>query len=187
MRAVLGLLFFLALPFWEAKPPEKWTAFEVDTMLHASPWAQMVGPNPEVRIYLPTAKPIEEAEDEDRVRTRRPMVQPDPDYTDYLRQHREDDFVLAIDYSRPQNFGNAEDQRRMEEECEMLIGKKKHKIIGHFPPNTDDPVLRLIFPRVLQTADKSVVFRLFLPGLAFPEREVEFRVKDLMYHGKLEM
>jgi len=26
-----------------------------------------------------------------------------------------------------------------------------------------------------------------LGGLDFPEREVEFRVKDLMYHGKLAM
>jgi len=26
-----------------------------------------------------------------------------------------------------------------------------------------------------------------LPGLAFPNRETEFRVKDLMYHGKLAM
>jgi len=28
---------------------------------------------------------------------------------------------------------------------------------------------------------------LYLPGLNFPERDVEFRVKDLMFQGKLEM
>jgi hypothetical protein len=48
-------------------------------------------------------------------------------------------------------------------------------------------VLRLVFPRVVEPADKSIVFRLYLPGLSFPERELEFRVKDLLYHGKLEM
>ena len=46
---------------------------------------------------------------------------------------------------------------------------------------------RLIFPRLVKPADKSVIFRLYLGGLNFPEREVEFRVKDLFYQGKLEM
>jgi len=32
-----------------------------------------------------------------------------------------------------------------------------------------------------------VLFRLYLPGLALPNRETEFRVKDLLYHGKLAM
>jgi hypothetical protein len=60
-------------------------------------------------------------------------------------------------------------------------------IVGHFPPADTDPVLRLVFPRVVKSTDKSVTFQLYLPGIPFPEREVEFRVKDLMYHGKLEM
>ena len=32
-----------------------------------------------------------------------------------------------------------------------------------------------------------MIFRLYLYGLSFPEREVEFRLKDLVYQGKLEM
>jgi hypothetical protein len=39
----------------------------------------------------------------------------------------------------------------------------------------------------VKASDKTVFFRLYLAGLKFPEREVEFRVKDLMYQGKLEM
>jgi hypothetical protein len=39
----------------------------------------------------------------------------------------------------------------------------------------------------VEPTDKNVVFRLYLPGVTFPDREVEFRVKDLMYHGKLAM
>ena len=50
-----------------------------------------------------------------------------------------------------------------------------------------DPVLRLIFDREVKPSDKTVTFRMYLPGLNFPEREVEFRVKDLMFQGKLEM
>ena len=33
----------------------------------------------------------------------------------------------------------------------------------------------------------GLVFRLYLPGMDFPDREIEFRVKDLMYHRKLVM
>jgi hypothetical protein len=69
----------------------------------------------------------------------------------------------------------------------MLAGRKTWQLVGHFPPSPSDPVLRLVFPREVQPTDKSVLFRLYLPGISFPEREVEFRTKDLMYHGKLEM
>ena len=44
-----------------------------------------------------------------------------------------------------------------------------------------------IFPRAVKPADKAVLFRLYLGGLKFPEREIEFRTKDLTYQGKLEM
>jgi hypothetical protein len=46
-------------------------------------------------------------------------------------------------------------------------------------------VLRLIFPRKVEASDKTVLFGLYVPGIAFPEREVEFKVKDLFYQGKL--
>ena len=57
---------------------------------------------------------------------------------------------------------------------DVNIERKEYKILGHFPPTPSDPVLRLIFPRVVRAADKSVIFRLYLAGLNFPEREVEF-------------
>jgi len=75
----------------------------------------------------------------------------------------------------------------MEEEAVMVIGKKQYHILGYFPPAPSDPVLRLIFPRMAKDRDKSVTFRLYLPGLSFPEREAVFNVKDLMYQGKLAM
>jgi len=48
-------------------------------------------------------------------------------------------------------------------------------------------VLRLVFSREVQPGDKKIVFRLYLPGVPFPEREAEFPVKELQYHGKLTM
>jgi hypothetical protein len=62
-----------------------------------------------------------------------------------------------------------------------------YRIIGYFPPTKDDPVLRLTFPRRVEPSDKTVVFRLYLPGLSFPEREVLFKVKELLWRGRLEM
>jgi hypothetical protein len=60
-------------------------------------------------------------------------------------------------------------------------------MVGHFPPTPSDPVLRLIFPREVRPGDKTVTIRFSLPGIDFPDREVEFQVKELMYRGKLEM
>jgi hypothetical protein len=96
MRFLLAALFFMAPPFWETKPPERWTAREIDTVRHDSPWAQSVGPEPRALVYLATAGPIEDAEEEARLRTKDPLAEPDPDYLDYLREHRGEHFVLAI-------------------------------------------------------------------------------------------
>ena len=190
MHALLPLFFFLAQPFWEARPPESWTDAEIQNIRTESPWAQRTSEAPVAVVYLATAAPIEHAEAELRLRLKknpRPMPEPDPDYVEYLSSHRSENFVLAITYPTLAGIGDARESRRMEEESVMLIGKKSYPIVGHFPPTPSDPVLRLIFPRAVKPADKSVVFRLYLGGLKFPEREVEFRVKDLNYQGKLEM
>jgi hypothetical protein len=187
MRSLTVLLLLLAPPFWEAKPPEKWSDAEIEVMRHASPWVQTVGPPPNLPIWLATAEPMEEAEAEARLRTRHTEKEPDPDYAAYVTENRESAFVLAIAYPTLKDLGHAEEDRRMEQECQMVVGRKTYSIIGHFPPTPSDPVLRLVFPRVVKPTDKTVTFRLYLAGLNFPEREVEFRVKDLLYHGQLAM
>jgi hypothetical protein len=187
MRSLPVLLLLLAQPFWEAKPPEKWSDIEIDAIRHASPWAQTVGPAPDLLVWLATAEPVEEAEAEARLRTRHTEKEPDPDYAGYVTENRENSFVLAIAYPTLNGLGRADEDRRMERECQMTVGRKKFSIIGHFPPTPSDPVLRLVFPRVVKPTDKTIVFRLYLTGLNFPERELEFRVKDLLYHGRLAM
>jgi hypothetical protein len=187
------LLLLSARPFWEAQPAAEWTDAELRQMLAESPWAQTTGPAPVVTVILATAQPIEEAEAE-RVRRRNAhpvtgarRAMPDIDYLDYVRRHRDEHFVLAIPYSTLAGLGRADEEKRMEEQCSMRVGKRRYGILGHFPPTPSDPVLRLIFPRVVTVADKSVSFELFLPGTTHPARLVEFRVKDLMYKGKLEL
>jgi hypothetical protein len=190
MRALVTLLLMLAQPFWELRPPEQWTAAEIDQIRTNSPWAQGVGRVAPVTVYLATALPIEHAEAELRLRfkkNRAAMTELDPDYVEYLRDHRAEAFVLAVTYPPLPAFGKAGEDKIMEEETALVIGKKEHKILGYFPPTPSDPVLRLIFPRAVKTGDKQLVFRLYLPGLSFPEREAVFPVKDLTYQGKLEM
>jgi len=187
MRALLTLLFFLAQPFWETKPPEKWSGLEIDSLLSNSPWAQTTGPAPDVLVYLATAQPIEDAEGELRLRKKNPLPEPDPDYSAYISENHDKSIVVAIPYASLAGLGKADEMRSLEEESVMIVGKKTYKIVGYFPPMASDPVLRLVFPREVQPADKAVVFRLYLPGISFPEREVQFRIKDLMYHGALSM
>jgi hypothetical protein len=190
MRTLLPLVFFLAQPFWESKPPEAWTLTQIETIRSDSPWAQRSAEAPQTVMFLATAAPIEHAEAELRLRLKKnphPMPEPDPDYVEYVSSHRDENFVLAITYPTLAGLGDARESRRMEEESVMLIGGKSYGIVGHFPPTPSDPVLRLIFPRVVKPADKTVLFQLYLDGLKFPEREVEFRVKDLIYQGRLEM
>jgi hypothetical protein len=190
MHALLPLFFLLAQPFWETKPPEAWTDAEIQAVRTDSPWAQRTGEAPVAVVFLATAAPIEQAEAELRLRLKKnphPLPEPDPDYLEYLSLHRTENFVLAVTYPTLAGLSDAGEGKRMEEESVMLIGKKSYPIIGHFPPTPSDPVLRLIFPRAVKPSDKTVVFRLYLGGLKFPEREVEFRVKDLSYEGKLEM
>ena len=75
----------------------------------------------------------------------------------------------------------------MEDESVLRVGRKEYKVAGHFLPIPADPVLRLVFPREVKPTDKTFTIRLYLPGLTFPEREVQFWTKDLMYRGKLAM
>lgn len=187
MRLLLAVLFFIGPPFWETKPPERWTDREIDAVRHDSPWAQAVGPDPQVLVYLATAAPIEDAEQEARLRPKSPLVEPDADYLDYLWDNRDKEFVLAIPAVTLNGLENPGEEKLMEEQTRMVIGRKSYKMVGHFPPTEADPVLRLVFPREAQPTDKTVIFRLYLPGVPFPSREMEFRVKDLIYHGKLAM
>jgi len=181
-----AVLFFLRAPFWEDRPPEQWSGLEVQQILTDSPWAQTLGPTTLV-VYLATAAPVEAAETEERRRGNSIVVQPDFDYTDYVRQHREEIIAVGIPYSPKGSFGTPEQEMQMESESVMRVGRKSYKMLGHFPPTQSDPVLRLIFPRRVEPSDKTIFFRLYLPGISFPEREVEFKVKDLMVKGKLEL
>src|SRR5579863_822673 len=109
MHVWIALLFFLAQPFWEAKPPQQWTEHEIDLMLISSPWTQTLTPGPEVLAWFASAQPMEEAEMEARLHKHDPLRQPDPDYLNYLADNREKIFLLAIGYPTLSGLGKEAD------------------------------------------------------------------------------
>jgi len=183
MHLICILLAWLAAPFWETTAPKDWTDEQIQLLLNDSPWAQAADPKPTVQIYLATATPVREAEAELARRNDKPIGD---DYVDFVRDEGSRNVVLAIAYTNWTALEDAGESRRMQDESVMKIGRKKYQITGHFPPTKSDKFLRLVYPRVVTDTDKSIVFELYLPGNG-PYHEAEFRVRDMVYKGKLEM
>jgi hypothetical protein len=194
--AFLLSLFLVVNPYWVSKPPAEWSEAELLALLTNSPWAQPVdGPGqnaPTVQVYLATAGPMQLAEKERdrRIAVRRKPGTPIPENTEY-RLWMEDNYatqiVLAVRIQNNKGFLDEREVKRMEEESTMRAGKKKIKLTGTFPPSESDPYLRLAFPRQVDLSDKSLIFELYLPGVPSPFRNAEFKLKDMVVNGKLEL
>lgn len=195
---ILLLAALLAAPFWEAKPPREWNDEQLNQLLHESPWAQVTqfqraAP---MSVYLATAKPMREAEAEAHRRYTAklpPAKQPDDlgarnEYEAFLAENDGKVIVLGVLDPNLMALAEAEEVKRMEEESFVKVGRKKLKITGHFPPAGVDPILRLVFPRPEETVNvKELVFEVYLPGATGGYRLAAFRLKDMVYRGKLEM
>ena len=172
------------------------TSREVDRRAKSKPFAPKARGRSKPRdrpgvVYLATAAPIEHAETELRLRLKknpRPMPEPDPDYLEYLTRTARRISSSPITYptlAGTERCRREQDGWKTNPSC--AIGKKSYQHRRTLSAYALRSGLRLIFPRAVKAADKTVLFRLYLGGLNFPEREVEFRVKDLTYQGKLEM
>jgi hypothetical protein len=145
-----------------------------------------------VLVRLATAAPIEQAEAEQARRASLRRKQPENpadalEYRLWMEDNRATQIVLAIQLPTNQGLLDDREVRRMEDESVLNAGKRKIKITGHFPPSAADPFLRLAFPRQVQLSDKTITFDLYLPGVSAPFRSVEFKLKDLLVSGKLEL
>lgn len=199
--AILSFLLLFAGPFWESKPPAEWSDAELTALLASSPWAQVMDspsqavPAPGVQVYLATASPMmaAEKEAERRVKLRSkpaPEGGTDPlalEYRDWLEQNRATQIVLAIRLDSNRGFSDEREIERMEDQSVMKAGKHKFKMTGHFPPYQGDPYLRLAFPRQVDLSDKTLSFDLYLPGVPAPFRNAEFKLKDMLVDGKLDL
>jgi hypothetical protein len=184
MHAVL-LLAMMAPPFWETKTPDLWSEEQLAVILTDSPWAQaaVVGNAPPVLLRLASARPVREAETE---WARRRNVPLDPEYVDFLEAKGGEVIVLAVRMGTLEALAEAEEAKRMERESVMKLGRRRLKLIGHFPPTPSDPYLRLLFPRDVRPSDKEIAFELYVPGVTSPYREAMFDLKSLMCRGRPE-
>jgi len=183
MHLLCALMALLAAPFWEAKAPREWSDAQIQELLHDSPWARMSDPQPLVQVYLASARPMREAEEE---WARRRGKKLNEDYLDYLANEGANKIILAIGLPIKQGLADEAESRRMEQESVMRVGRKTYKIEGQFPPVPSDPFLRLVFPRAVTEGDKGIVFELYLPENG-PYHQIEFPLRDLRYKGKLEL
>jgi hypothetical protein len=196
----LAMLLMLAASFWESKAPADWTDNEILVLFTDSPWAQMAEPSVKdshgapVQVYIATAGPMREGEKERERRYIRkgngppPAESPmDTEYRLWLEDNMAKQIVVAVRIFRSKDFDDGAQTKRMEDDTLMRVGRKKFKMTGNFPPTQRDPYLRIAFPREVQAADKSVTFELYVPGATPPYRTVEFRVKDMIVNGKLEL
>ena len=195
----VAMLLFLAASFWESKPPADWTDNELLVLFTDSPWAQMAEPavkdshGSPVQVYIASAGPMQAGEKERERRYIRkgnglPAESPmDTEYRLWLEDNRAKQIVVAVRIPRTTDFDDGAQTKRMEDETVMRVGRKKFKMTGNFPPTQRDPYLRIAFPREVQAGDKIVTFELYVPGATPPYRSVEFKVKDMIVNGKLEM
>jgi hypothetical protein len=196
---LLAMLLMLSASFWETKAPADWTDNELIQLFTDSPWAQMGqaavkdSHGSPVQIYLATAGPMRLGEKEKERRYlrkgNRPSVESpmDTEYRLWLEDNMATQIVVAVRIPRTKDFDDAAQTKRMEDDSVMRVGRKKYKMTGNFPPTEHDTYLRIAFPREVQASDKTVTFELYVPGATPPYRTVEFKVKDMMVNGKLEM
>ena len=95
--------------------------------------------------------------------------------------------MLAISYPQSDALADAAERSGWKRNRFLKVGERNIKITGQFPPTPLDPYLRMVFPREIGPNDKSLVFELYLPGIGGSYAMVEFRMKELLYHGKPEM
>ena len=199
MALLLYIPWLLVVPFWESTPPVEWSEEQLILLLNNSPWAQTVGdgvgratrlPAPPVLMYLASATPLRQAEEE--LIRRRYKQQPDlhaaivearEEYQAYLAEQAGKVIVVAIPLNA-NALADVGETKRMESESLLRVGKRKVKTTGHFPPTPADPILRLIFPKDLPEGAKEFTVEVYLPSIPAPYRSATFRVKDLVYRGQ---
>lgn len=190
-------------PFWNSEP-SSWSHEQVTKMLTESPWARtsddfanrnrpVRSSAPSVAIYVASAKPMQLAEEQALVRFTKAkpgeldqIREAQAEYRAYLRENEGKVIIFSISMTQAA-YTESNDTARLEKESFIKSGKNKIKMIGHFPPSSADPHLRLIFPRELDPSDKNLTLGVYLPGTTFPFRQVQFQLSEMTYQGKLEL
>jgi hypothetical protein len=118
--------------------------------------------------------------------TRRYRVDLGPSFEEYQAMLDEGhSIVLAVQIPDPKSLSDAIESKSLERDSVLHVGKRSYRLTTNFPPTPGDPYLRYVFPRDVKPGDKSLLFEIYIPGVNYPERHIEFDLKDMLYKGKL--
>lgn len=136
-------------------------------------------------VHLASAEPIQLAEAKER-QARRHRADAGPNFEEYQALLKEGRYiVVAVLVRDPTAVSDSIESKSLERDSVLHIGRRTYKLVTHFPPTEGDPYLRYIFPREAKPNDKSLNFDLYIPGIVFPQRHIEFDLREMQYKGKL--
>ena len=192
MTAVLGVtwavtLALLAEGFWNVKAPADWSIEEVRELLQRSPWATLSSATrgTALRVHLASATPIREAETRQRQALRH-LEPTGPSFEEYQAMLNEGRYiVLAVYLPDASALSDGIESKSLERDSVLHIGRRAYKLVTHFPPSSGDPYLRYVFPREVKANDKALLFDVYIPGVNYPQRHIEFDLREMLYQGKL--
>ena len=180
-------LLLAAEAFWNAKPPADWSIEEVRQMMLQSPWSTLskATSGPPVHIHLASAEPMQVAEALER-QAQRYRFEPGANFEDYVAMLKEGRYIVIAVLQRDLSAStDSIEAKSMERDSILHIGRRSYKLVTHFPPTAGDPYLRYVFPRDVKPNDKALHFELYIPGIVYPQRHIEFDFREMMYKGKL--
>jgi hypothetical protein len=190
MRWALYLLFLA--PFWETKPAADWSAGEVKQMFRVSPWAQAAVPQSDtggekdVYVYLGSALPMREAEEQRWKQGKKEADTVADEYQSWIKANAGKYIVLTVEAPRSLEFSEGEEVKVMQKETSLHVDKRRYKLAMYFPPSSSDDRLRFAFPREISARDKKLRFEFYVPSIRGQFREAEFNLIDLKYKGQPE-
>jgi hypothetical protein len=172
--------------FWNSKAPADWSIEEVRLLLQQSPWATVSRAtlNAPIPIHVATAEPMRIAEAKERVASRY-HVEPGASFEEYEGMVAEGKYiVLAVAMRDSSAMADAIESKSLEKDSVLYAGKRAYKLITVFPPTPGDPYIRYVFPRDVRPGDKSLSFDVYIPGVNYPQRHLEFDLREMIYKGK---
>lgn len=186
-------------PYWEALPPARWSEEQIESFFRESPWARPADASRRMGLSVTpvstfiSSAPLMRAAEAELVRRRvkdpgalRALRDARAEYLEYLDQHKGEVIALSAPLD-PNALADGQEAKQFEEQTMMKAGKKKHKMMGHFPPTPSDPVVRMLFPRDVDAKTKQLEFDLYVPGTGSPYRSVYYKLAEMMVGGQLEL
>lgn len=156
-------------------------------MLRHSPWATVSSATsgPAVRVHVASAAPMREAEAKER-QAQRNRQDPGVNFEEYQELLKDGRYIaLAVLLRDTIPIADGAEAKSLERDSLLHIGRRTYKLVTHFPPTPGDPYLRYIFPRDVKPADKALMFDIYIPGIPYPQRHLEFDLREMMYRGKV--